>query len=50
MTVISALAALEEPFGEVRPLPQLRDLNVDGADPGSEVAVPVAVALRHPVG
>ena len=34
---------LEEPVGEVGALPQLRDLNIDRAGTGVEIAVPVTV-------
>ena len=43
---LGALAALEQPLGEVGALAQLGDRDVDGADPGVQVAVAVAVALR----
>ena len=43
---LGPLAALEQPLGEVGALAQLRDRDVDRADPGVQVAVPVAVALR----
>ncbi len=44
---LRALAALQEPLGEVGALPQLRDRHVDGADPGVQRAAAVAVALRR---
>ena len=47
---LGALAALEQPFREVCALPELGDGDVDRADTGVQLAVPVAVALRHPVG
>ena len=47
---LCAFATLEQPFREVGALPQLRDGDVDGADAGVEVAVPVTVALCEPVG
>ena len=43
---LRALAALEQPFGEVGPGPQLRDRHVDRADTRVEVTVAVPVALR----
>nr|ACO88876.1 truncated transposase [Microbacterium sp. MA1] len=46
---LGPLAPLEQPLGEVRPGAQLGDRDVDRADPGVQVAVPVAVALRGPV-
>ena len=45
---LCALAALEQPFGEVGALAELGDRHIDGADAGVEVAVAVAVALRGP--
>src|SRR5690606_111462 len=47
---LGALAALEQPFREVGALPELGDGDVDRADTGVQLAGPVAVALRHPVG
>lgn len=47
---LGALAALEQPFREVGALLELGDGDVDRADTGVQLAVPVAVALRHPVG
>ena len=46
---LGPLTALEQPVREVSPLPQLRDRDIDGPDPGVQVAVPVAVALRDTV-
>jgi len=45
---LCALAALEQPFGEVGALAEFGDRHIDRADPGVEVAVAVAVALRCP--
>ena len=41
-------AALQQPLGEVGALAQLGDRDVQGADPGVQVAVPVAVAAVGP--
>jgi len=45
-----SFSAFEEPVREIGACPQLRDGNVDGADPGVSGAVAVAVALGEPVG
>jgi len=47
---LGALASFHEPLWEIGALAELRDRNIDGADAGVEVAVPVAVALRDTVG
>jgi hypothetical protein len=43
------LPALEQPVGEVRAGAELGDRDVDRADPGIQLAVPVAVSGVHPL-
>ena len=45
---LGAFAALQQPLREVRARAQFRDRDVDRADPGVQIAVPVTVALRDP--
>jgi len=44
---LGSFAALEEPLGEVGALAELGDRDLDGADPGVQVTVAVAVALAR---
>src|SRR5690625_7915316 len=44
------LAALQQPFREIGARSELRDGDVDRADAGVQLAVPVAIALGEPAG